>query len=220
MATPWSKSEPQVRTIPVRKGSVEIFYANSDEQIEDLNEEIDRWEDSIEGNPGPIQRDSLELARYGIRRWQESYSQQRTAKSVVQLQEMINDNPYSEVRVLAVARASWRRSPKIVGLCTFRRTWCKNINLEVIAAHPVLDEMKNSPISGLGTGLLHHVCSVAEAIEADAIWGECTQNSAKFYSLFVAKPIVQDLIILRKADYVPLKDKIGTKWKEKQGNGL
>jgi hypothetical protein len=215
MATPWSKSEPQIGPIPVREGSVEIFYANSERQIEDLSAEIDRWEESIEGNPGPMQRDSLDLARYGIRRWQESHAEKQTAKSVKRLKEMIEDNPRSEVRVLVVARANWRRTQKIVGLCTFRRTWCRNINLEVIAAHPALDEMKNSPISGLGTGLLHHVCSVAEIIDSDAIWGECTQNSAKFYSLFVDQPIVQDLIILRRSDYVPLKDKIGRKWQEK-----
>jgi hypothetical protein len=213
MAT-WSNSDAQLRSVPVRRGAAEIVYASSTAQIKDLYLEIKRWEDSIQGIPGPIQRDSLELAYHGLRRWDESHALKRTANSIKRLKEMIKDNPHVEVRALAVARANWLRTRKIIGLCSFRRTWCNNISLDVIAVHPGLDEMQESPISGLGTGFIHHICAVAETIGAEAIWGECTQNTADFYAIFVDMPAnVPDLIIVPPSIYQPLKNTIEVKWK-------
>jgi hypothetical protein len=213
----WDKGSQQNQSIPVRAGSVEIFYAGNPAQVTHLHGEIDRWQGAIHGNPSPAQRDSLELALYAIRRWQEAHKLDRTAKSVKLLKDMIKDNPRGEVRVLGVARATWLRAHRTVGVCSFRRTWCNNIALDVIAAHPVLDERENSPIAGLGTGLIHHVCLVAESIEAYAIWGECTQNSRDFYAAFGDRPpVAQDLIVLSAEDYKPLKIKIETKWQDRK----
>ena len=52
----------------------------------------------------------------------------------------------------------------------------------------MLDELDNSPIAGLGSGLIHHICLVAEQIKTGAIWGESTQNSHEFYDGLVDRP--------------------------------
>lgn len=212
----WSDSSPQVMKIPVRAGTVDVLYAAGTDHVEKLKTQIDKWELSIKERPSPSQRDSLELARYAIRRWEEAYTAQRTANSVERLEKMIADHPRLEVRILAVARASWLKAHRMVGICTFRRTWCNNIALDAIAAHPALKEQKDRPISGMGYGLIHHVCSVAEKITAKTVWGECTQNSVDFYRGMVDHPgTVQDLIVMPAIDYISLKEKLGKKLKKK-----
>lgn len=211
----WRNSSSQVRTIPVRAGSVEVLYVRNARQLLDTAAEVDRWQSSIDGNPSPSQRDSLELARYAARRWQEANALNRTAASVERLQDMIRDHPRLEVSVLAVARAKWMKSHRTIGVCTFRRTWCNNIALDALVAHPVLDDLKPSPIAGLGSGLLHHVCSVASSIGATAIWGECTQNSSAFYNKFLDPPsVAEDLIVLTAMGYTRLKAAVDEKWRE------
>jgi hypothetical protein len=215
MAGVWKKAIPQLLPIPVRAGQVEVVYTSNPAQIKNLLAEVKVWERSIMGNPSPLQRDSLELARNSITRWQEAHRLRHTADSIQAIREFITDSKESEVRVLAVARATWRRRYKTLGLCTFRRTWCNNVCLDVVAAHPGLDKMTESPISGLGTGLLHHVCSVAAALSANAVWGECTQNTKNFYRLFWdTSGHLEDLIILPATDYLSIKSKIEAKWHE------
>ncbi|RXH55776.1 hypothetical protein GRAN_2633 [Granulicella sibirica] len=201
----------------VRGGRVQVVYASGEPELKALKEEIGRWEGSIGNDPSPPQQDSLELARYAVRRWGEAYKQKPqkgTAHTMERLKQMIVNNPRSDVRMLALAQVGWLQGEKTVGVCMFRRTWCNNIALEVVAAHPGLDEKKESPISGLGTGFLHHVSSVAETISASAIWGECTQNSAEFYKVFVDQPEhLKDLIILPKEQYQEIRLSIETIWK-------
>src|SRR5258708_2190371 len=189
--------------IPVRGGIVEVGYVKLSKEVEQIRSVIDQWEKSVGEDVTPPQRDAIEFARLATHRWEEAHDQQRTASSVDRLRLAIKDHPRQEVRLLAVAKARFMRKGRIVGVSLFRRTWCNNVALDFLAVHPKLDELRESPISGLGSGLLHHICWVAEAIEATAIWGESTQNSRDFYDGLIDRPAqLGDLIVIMKDDYL------------------
>ena len=194
-----------------------VTHVGKAREIKRLHRVFDCWERSIKEDSTPSQRDSIEFARLAAQRWTEASIQKRTASSVERMKLAIQDNNRQEIRMLAVAAAQFRKTKREVGICLLRRTWCNNIVLEFLAVHPALDEKENSPISGLGTGLLHHVCWVAHCLGANAIWGESTQNSQGFYDGLVDRPDgLQDLILILKPDYGRLKAAIERAWKKRR----
>lgn len=84
---------------------------------------------------------------------------------------------------------------RIAGVCLFRRTWCNNIFIDFLARHPL------NPIKGAGSALLWYIARVASAINADAIWGETTQNSVEYYAQVFGKQDMRDLLYIRRDEY-------------------
>jgi len=143
----------------------------------------------------PRIRDALEFSKLAIKKW--SYYQKHgcAAASAEDIREYIDDNPRNEIAVCVVARASWYKQSKILGICLFRRTWCNNLIIDYLTAHPLSGQNGDNKISGIGSGLLYFVTNNAVEIKANRVWGEATHHSASFYQKVLALDSVTDLIL-------------------------
>jgi hypothetical protein len=175
------------------------------------------WRESIRPMSNPRFLDALELATLAFRRWRDADSKGRVANYAQEIQEFKQDNPYAEVSVLVLVRALWMKRKPTVGLCYFRRTWCNNIFIEILTRHPAFVNRgtKEGAIRGVGTALLYFVTSVALALDANVIWGEATQNSAKFYQDVFKKSEMTDLIFLTKEEYTEFVERVSLELRER-----
>jgi len=145
----------------------------------------------------PRIRDALEFSKLAINKL--SYYQKHgcAATSAEDIKEYIQDNPRNEIAVCVVAKASWYKQSRILGICLFRRTWCNNLIIDYLTAHPLSSEKGNTKISGIGSGFLYFVANNAMEIRANRVWGEATQHSAGFYEKVLALKNVTDLILAK-----------------------
>ena len=187
--------------IPVRNGNVRMSYLRSIKDLERLKKIIKQWKGKVGGKIAPKKDDALEFASLATERWRVQHVQKRTADRIDRIQELKTDNPNVEVGILAVAYAMWTRPRTVVGICGFRCTWPSNIAVDYLVVHPILEDMKPSPIDGLGAGIMQHVCAVANQINARTLWGETTQNSVAFYRKILGVPAIDDLIVLKRKAY-------------------
>ncbi len=203
----------RIGSFPVASGKVvELAYATA-EKRQALGRAVRRWGDALRSGANPVKLDAVELANLAFRRWCEGLSKRRIAGTLQDIKDHIQDNPHAEVSVLLLARASWLRHRSLVGLCHFRRTWANNLFIDFLAAHPSIAGERESPLGGLGTGMLHHIMVVAEEIHAGAIWGEATQNSVWFYRKIFERPEMGDLIYLAPPEYAAFRKKVEEKWR-------
>jgi N-acetylglutamate synthase-like GNAT family acetyltransferase len=197
-----SKREYMGADIPVRSGNVRMSYLRSTDDLKQLKKIIKEWKGKIGSKVAPKKDDALEFARLATERWKDQHAQKRTADSIERIKELKTDNPNVEVGILAVAYATWTHLRPVVGICGFRCTWPSNIAVDYLVVHPILEDMKPSPIDGLGAGIMQHVCAVANQINAKTLWGETTQNSVAFYRKILGIDDIDDLIVLKRKDYI------------------
>jgi hypothetical protein len=186
----------------VRAGRIRITYLKDRKQLQSLRQVTERWRKSIGRHAGPEQSDAIEFAKAALQRWSSEYTQGRTSSSVKGIRDMKKYNPHTEVGVLAIASGEWLRRDPIVGICHFRCTWSGNLAIDYLVSHPTLRNSEEDPIAGLGSGFLGHICDVAGAIDADAVWGETTPNSVAFYRGLLGEAVLKDLVILQKNKYL------------------
>jgi N-acetylglutamate synthase-like GNAT family acetyltransferase len=171
------------------------------------------WLRSAETSSNPNVQDALELCTLAFRRWREEKAKGRVTESIEDIKDFIQDNPYAEVSQLVLARAPWLKNGTLVGLCHFHRTWSNNVYIDFLAMHPRLVRKRAAPLRGVGTALLYYVACVAAEIDADAIWGETTQNSAPFYRRAFGRQDIRDMLYLKREDYKEFKARIEEKLK-------
>ncbi len=169
------------------------------------------WLNSAETSSNPNVLDALELTKQAFRRWREEKASGYVAESIEDIKDFIQDNPHAEVGQLVLARAPWMKKGTLVGLCHFHRTWSNNVFIDYLAMHPRLVRKHTMPLRGVGTALLYYVACVAAEIEAGAIWGETTQNSAPFYRRAFGRPEIKDMIYLSREEYLAFKGRIEEK---------
>jgi hypothetical protein len=177
---------------------------------------VREWNDYVrseEANPRVL--DALELADLALRRWREAKARRRAARSLEEIKDFIVNESKAEVAALLVARPLWMKSRKfaVLGLCHFRRTWCNNICLDYLAAHPLIVRRPHEPtkdlpkaIRGVGLALFYYMCLLARELGSQTIWGEATQNSAPIYRRWFQRNDISDLIQLGEADFKTFMD--------------
>lgn len=131
------------------------------------------------GHETARQRDAVELARLAALRWEITCEFGTVASSLAEMATAIRHDPKADVTAMLFAEAKWF-APSLLGVCLFHRTWAGNLFLDFLAAHPDT-ERSDEPVSGVGIGLLYHVCEVAHHLEARLLWGETTGFSAPRY---------------------------------------
>lgn len=94
----------------------------------------------------------------------------------------------------------------MAGLCLFRRTWCNNVAVNYLAAHPREIVSEQGRFKGLGSCLLWYVTEFAEALQAESLWLEATQNSAPAYEQIFELENVRDLVFLNSAQYTSFRN--------------
>lgn len=144
-------------------------------------EVVARWEQRFSGNINPVARDAAEFAALASKRWHYYRQQAGTVGSIDELRQKIAEDPKTEVAMMAVVRADWFSEDSVLGVCHFRRTWCNNLFVDFLTAQPEIASRSGTRVSGVGTWLLAIVADVAVEIQAPAIWGETTKESAAFY---------------------------------------
>lgn len=140
------------------------------------------------------QRDAVELARLAALRWEITCKFGAVASSWAEFQEAIHNDPQADVTAMLLAEASWFE-PGLLGVCLFHRTWAGNLFLDFLAAHPET-ERSEARVSGVGIGLLYHVCEVAHHLRASVLWGETTALSAPIYRGYFGLAEVSDRLVV------------------------
>lgn len=109
----------------------------------------------------------------------------------------IQINSRTEVVFVMIARAKWHKPSPILGFCFCRRTWCHHIVLDFAAAHPNVIGPAGGEVQGVGAGRLYSLIQMANSIRVKTIWGQATENSAKFYMNLLSLPSVELKMISR-----------------------
>jgi hypothetical protein len=178
---------------------------------------LESWQKLVRSDPNPIARDAAELARLAYGKWAYYRSALEIGATLIDVLAKIRDNPNAEVAVLLLAKAPQlkdrRVRMRIAGVCLFRRTWCNNVFIDFLARHPL------DPVKGAGTRLLYYVARIASVIQADAIWGETTQNSVGYYAKAFGEPEIKDLLYVRRDKYEAFWKRTDELQREAKGNG-
>jgi len=185
----------------------ECVYAQTRADVAPLR----KWSDCISTDGNPLKFDAAEYGDLAQQRWIESLEKGRVAKSLDEVRIFKKDNPHSEVRVLLLARAAWFRSGVPMGLCLLRRTWCNNLCLEYLAAHPLATD---DHISGIGSGLLYEAICFARSLRVRDLWGEATALSRGFYENVFDLAEVRDLFCASKRRRLYFQNQCDRKWEE------
>jgi hypothetical protein len=144
-------------------------------------EAVAGWDAKFAGTEISHAKDAAEFAALANKRWRYYRQQGASVDSVTELRRAIDKNQFAEVSMMAVARAQWFADGGILGVCHFRRTWFNNLFIDFLTTQPEIAARSGQKISGVGTWLLSFVVGIANHIEAPAVWGEATKDSAEFY---------------------------------------
>src|ERR1017187_13020 len=147
--------------------------------------------------------DAIEFFESALSKWELYATRGRIATSILDFKKQIKRDSHVDTLAMFVIDANWWKTrepfpalpPKPMGFCQFRRTWCNNIAVDYIAAHPVLLD-PNPPVLGVGTALLYQVAIVAKNLGAKSIWLETTDLSLGYYRGMFGTKAASDLLIL------------------------
>jgi hypothetical protein len=165
---------------PIKVGSVhrqvECFWAAppAAAEIADLKS----WSNSTTESTRQV--DAMELAHLAAIKWEATCDWGTVVKSLSEMEAAIHRRPTVEVTAMLLVRAPWFEAG-LLGVCLFHRTWASNVFVDFLAVHPST-MAPGQPISGVGIGLLYHLCEVARRLGAPVLWGETTESSAAYYT--------------------------------------
>lgn len=171
---------------------VEFVFAAQD----DLTR-LSRWRSPKKLCANPHIQDALEYCRLANKRWKTYRAIGRTVVTLDKLQRAVQQDPETEVVFVMLARASWHKPSPVLGFCFCRRTWCHHIVLDFAAAHPNAIGPAGGEVRGVGAGMLYSLVQVADSLGVKTLWGEATENSAKFYAKTLALPKVADHFFIK-----------------------
>ena len=158
---------------------------------------LSRWRSPKHLRDNPHVQDALEYCQLANKRWKSYRAIGRTAASFEEIRSAIQKDSRTEVVFVMLARASWHKPSPILGFCFCRRTWCHHVVLDFAAAHPNAIGPAGGEVHGVGAGMLYSLVQMANGIGVKTIWGEATENSAKFYVKTLALPNIADHFFIR-----------------------
>jgi hypothetical protein len=145
----------------------------------------------------PHVKDALEYCRLANKRWKSYRAIGRTVASLEEIKRAIQHDARIEVVFVMLARAEWHKPSPILGFCFCRRTWCHHVVLDFAAAHPNAIGPAGGKVHGVGAGMLYSLVQMVNGIGVRTIWGEATNNSARFYMKTLALPTIADHFSIR-----------------------
>lgn len=159
----------------------------------------------------PTQMDAGELAVLAAQKWTTTCEFGTVAKSLAEMESLIREDPEVEVTAMLLAGAEWFEGG-LLGVCLFHRTWANNVFLDFLAANP--SSMNTSVrISGVGTGLLYHLCGIAGQLKAATLWLETTSGSAPYYRQIFRLPETADVLAISRSSQETLSSGLREKWR-------
>lgn len=179
---------------------------------------IKKWELSIPKGkiPLPTVRDSLELAKLALGRWNLRRQKDNYAYNLDELKDFIKDNPNVEVSLFLILEYKEdQNNSSILCVCHLRRTWSNNILIDFLATHPeiIISRYKagSKKINGIGRAMMQAVSTIAKEINSKYIWGETTQNSYLYYNHLFDLNRTSDMLFISKKKYTDFLKIINTK---------
>ncbi len=140
--------------------------------------------------------DAGEFAALAAKRWFYYTREGATVAGLDELRAAIRRNKRAELAFLLVATAEWAKRHKFLALAYCRRTWCHHLALDFLAVHPGTHSGE-TPIRGIGSGMLATLVAMAASLNIETIWGEATASSAPFYERVIESGPVEDLFVIR-----------------------
>lgn len=140
-------------------------------------------------------KDTLEFARLASKRWRYYRDTLPFATDAAQFRDIVQSNPQAEVSMLLVLKALWFQHSSLLAFAQCRRTYCHNLVLEFLGAHPRVAGKLDPRIHGTGEGTLCALVELAHHLGIKTVWGEATGGSATFYSRVLEIPIADRFII-------------------------
>jgi hypothetical protein len=177
------------------------------------------WRDELGEDENPYRRNSVEFAQLTQYRYSSHSDLQPYATSIQDVLDHADNNPHEEVGCVVILTADWYPTSNVLGVCHFRRSWSNRIILDYLAAHPFITRPRKQgvlDVGGVGVGLLYFVVGVANKCGCDAIWGESTQNSWKFYKRVLKLDLVEDFIYAPKENFDAFAVRLEKGWAEKR----
>ena len=180
---------------------------------------LKQWRASIAKDSHPVRCDSVDFAALACKRFTSHSPTENYAHRVDDIAIHIRNNPLSEVANLILVKCDWFKESNVIGVAHFRRSWCNNIILDYLAAHPwSAARPVDYPImvSGIGIAMLCFLSRLADKFGCDAIWGEATQNSCEIYKSFFQLDSVNDLLYIERKKSAAFADAIEKKWLDRK----
>ena len=176
------------------------------------------WRAALGEDRHPVRTDAVDLATLACKRFKAHFSLECYAQRVEDIAAHVRNNPNCEVANLVMLKCDWFPTSEVIGLAHFRRSWCNNLILDYLTAHPwIADRPGGCPdvVRGVGTALLCFLSDVGTKYDCGAIWGEATQNSRETYEKFFGLEHVQDLLYIPQSKFVEFAERIKEKWASK-----
>lgn len=173
------------------------------------------WRTCLNHDKHPIRSDAVDLAVLACKRFTVHRSFECYAQCEQDFDDYIRNNPKCEVAGLILMQCNWYPESKVIGVAHFRRSWCNNLILDYLAAHPwIARKPADYPndVRGVGTALLFYLSQLGAKYHCGAIWGEATQNSSETYQRFFDLEKVQDLLYIPNEKFVNFAQAIKKKW--------
>ena len=161
---------------------------------------VKEWQGAVGDDRHPLRRNAVEFAENAWGRWK-AYQDRDNYASVSTILEFSSTTTRGlKLRILSALRCDWYPPASIIGICHFRRSWCNNLIIDYLSAHPHIarPRPKDMIVKGVGTSLLYYLAKIAVQLNCEIIWGEATQNSCRFYQGVFDLDSVQDLILAPK----------------------
>jgi len=166
---------------------------------------IDVWRDKLGSDTDPRRRDALDLAQLATDSFiAHSRVQLPYVNNEEEIATHITKEPDGEFAGFIMLHCTSFPDSEIIGIAHFRRTWCNNIILDYLAAHPFA---ANPPkhyshvLGGVGSVLLWFICNLAQRHGCGCIWGEATYDSRSYYNHVLGLKDASDLILIHQAEY-------------------
>jgi hypothetical protein len=176
---------------------------------------LNRWQRCVRNDKHPIRADAVNFASLACKRFQAHFALENYAERFEDIAAHVKNNPRSEVAGLVVMRCDWFADADVIGLAHFRRSWCNNLILDYLAAHPWIAAPPPgyaNEVSGVGTSMLYFLCQVAVRLDCRAMWGEATQNSCELYQRLFNLETVEDLLYIPKENLIAFAHTMEQKW--------
>jgi len=177
-----------------------------------------QWQGRLGDDRHPIRTDAVSFAALACKRFTSHSGIEVYAQRVDDISDHITNNPHCEVANLVVMKCDWFTESEVIGVAHFRRSWCNNLILDYLAAHPWIanrPEHFQHKVSGVGTGLLCFLSNIGVRYNCEAIWGEATQNSCQIYKRFFDLESVRDLLYIPRDKYAEFAASLQKKWASK-----
>ncbi len=150
--------------------------------------------------------DAREFAQLAAKRWRHYRDTATAARSLPELQSMIDMDSQGEFCFHLKVTADW--FPASLGGAMIRRTWCHLLMIDFLFVHPRICG-RVTKVKGVGIQILQATCVIAQALGCKRVWGEATRDSAAFYEHHLSRQ-VEDQFSVERQEIASLADMLDT----------